>query len=109
MFRWLQKKLVKSSEQKFNAFINLSHNFIKYAENRELTNPTPIDIGVKFDFPDIGTKLTHIRQELSALNEEGYNDETWIKVLDIDMECRKLWAIAYGGSNLKYNSEFKYE
>lgn len=37
MFQWLQKKLVKSSEQKFNAFINLSHNFIKYAENRELT------------------------------------------------------------------------
>jgi hypothetical protein len=30
-------------------------------------------------------------------------------ILDIDMEYRKLWAIAYGGSNLKYNSEFKQE
>jgi hypothetical protein len=107
MFQWLRKKLVKGSKEKFNAFLDLSYNFIKYAEKREFINPTPIDIGAKFDFPHIGTKLSYMSQEIFALNKEGYNSETWGKALDLDTECRKLWAIAYGGSNLKYNSEFK--
>jgi len=29
------------------------------------------------------------------------------KLLDLDMECRRLWAIAYGGSDLKYNKMFE--
>ena len=45
--------------------------------------------------------------QLAGLSEEGYSPETMSKLLDLDMECRRLWAIAYGGSDLKYNKTFE--
>ena len=45
--------------------------------------------------------------QLSGLSQDGYSPETMSKLLDLDMECRRLWAIAYGGSDLKYNKTFE--
>jgi hypothetical protein len=36
----------------------------------------------------------------------GYNDQTMSALLDLDMNCRRLFANVYGGSDLKYNSKF---
>lgn len=106
MFKWLRDKMLTGSESEFNKCIDMCHTFIKFAERQEMLNPTPIDIGQKFDFPDIHTKLNYMSDQLSGLSKEGYSPETMSKLLDLDMECRRLWAIAYGGSDLKYNSEF---
>ena len=45
-------------------------------------------------------------QKLSDLNGQGYSPKTMSDLLDLDMECRRMWAIAYGGSDLKYNKTF---
>ena len=107
MFKWLRDKMLSGSEGEFNKCIDMCHTFIKFAEEREMLSPTPIDIGAKFDFPNISTKLIYMSDQLRGFSQEGYSPETMSKLLDLDMECRRLWAIAYGGSDLKYNKTFE--
>lgn len=107
MLKWLRSKMLKSSEKEFHKCIDMCHTFIKFAEGQEMLNPTPIVIGAKFDYPNITTKLNYMSDQLAGLNQEGYSPETMSKLLDLDMECRRLWAIAYGGSDLKYNKTFE--
>jgi hypothetical protein len=106
MFSWLKGKVLKSSEEDFKNRIDVCYAFIKFAQGKELLTPTPIDVGIKFDFPNISTKLGYMYDELRSLSEGGYNTKTMNKLLDLDMECRKLWATAYGQSNSKYNKTF---
>ena len=106
MLKWLRNKLIKGSEKEFNKCLDMCHAFLKYAETQEKLNPTQMEIGVKFGYPDLSVKLSYMSDELAGLNKEGYSPETMSKLLDCDMECRRLWAIAYGGSDLKYNSKF---
>jgi len=106
MFKWLRDKMLTGSEDEFNKCISMCHAFIKFAEEQEMLSPTPIDIATKFDYPNISTKLSYMHTELEVLNQDGYSPETMSKLLDLDMECRRLWAIAYGGSDLKYNKTF---
>jgi len=107
MFKWLRNKMIKGSENEFRKCIDMCHTFIRFAEEQEMLNPTPIDIGAKFDYPNITAKLIYMSDQLSRLSQEGYSPETMSKLLDLDMECRRLWAIAYGGSDLKYNKTFE--
>jgi len=98
--------MIKGSETEFNKCIDMCHTFIKFAESQERLSPTPIDIGAKFDYSNISTKLLNMSDKLSGLSQDGYSPEAMSKLLDLDMECRRLWAIAYGGSDLKYNKTF---
>ena len=107
MFKWLRDKMLTGSEGEFNKCIDMCHTFIKFAEKKEMQSPTPIDIGARFDYPDISSKLNYMYTQLSGLSQDGYSPETMRKLLDLDMECRRLWAIAYGGSDLKYNKTFE--
>ena len=107
MFKWLRDKINLASEAEFNKGIGMCHAFIKFAESQETLSPTSIDISTKFGYPNLSVKLSYMSDELGGLNGEGYSPETMSKLLDLDMECRRLWAIAYGGSNLKYNSKFE--
>ena len=84
----------------------MCHTFLKYAEIQERLNPSSMEIGIKFGYPDLSVKFSYMSEELAGLSRDGYSSETMSKLLDYDMECRKLWAIAYGGSDLKYNSKF---
>lgn len=99
--------MIKGSENEFRKCIDMCHNFIKFAEEQEMLSPTPIDIGQKFDYPNISTKLNYMSDQLAGFNQGGYSPESMSKLLDLDMECRRLWAIAYGGSDLKYNKTFE--
>ena len=99
--------MIKGSENEFRKCVDMCHTFIKFAEGQEMLNPTSIDVGAKFDYPNISTKLNYMSIQLADLSEEGYSPETMSKLLDLDMECRRLWAIAYGGSDLKYNKTFE--
>jgi hypothetical protein len=107
MFKWLRDKMLTGSEGEFRKCIDMCHTFIKFAEEQEMLNPTPIDIGAKFDYPNISTKLNYMSDQLAGLSSDGYSPETMSKLLDLDMECRRLWAIAYGQKDLKYNKTFE--
>jgi hypothetical protein len=106
MFKWLKEKVLKGSEEDFKKRIDACYAFIKFAQEKELLSPTPIEVGIKFDFPNISTKLGYMYDELRSLSESGYNVKEMGKLSDLDMECRKLWATAYGQSNSKYNKTF---
>ena len=40
------------------------------------------------------------------LSMSPYNSDNMSKLLDLDMNCRRMFANVYGGSDLKYNSKF---
>ena len=107
MFKWLRDKMLSGSEDEFNKCIDMCHAFIKFAQEQEMQNPSPIDVGTKFGYPDLSAKYFDMLDQLSGFNQEGYSPEAMSKLLDLDMECRRLWAIAYGGSDLKYNKMFE--
>jgi hypothetical protein len=50
--------------------------------------------------------INALEEQNTRLMEMGYNDQTMSTLLDLDMNCRRLFANVYGGSDLKYNSKF---
>ena len=40
------------------------------------------------------------------LRAEGFNKNSMSRLLDLDMNCRRVFANVYGGSDLKYNDKF---
>ena len=61
--------MIKGSENEFRKCIDMCHNFIKFAEEQEMLSPTPIDIGQKFDYPNISTKLNYMSDQLAGFNQ----------------------------------------
>ncbi len=98
--------MIKGSENEYHKCIDMCHKFIKFAEQQELLKPTALDIDRKFDIPDLSSKLINMSQDLSKFSSQGYSSENMSDLLDLDMECRRMWSIAYGGSDLKYNKTF---
>ena len=107
MLKWLRDKMISGSEEEFNKCIDMSYTFIKYAQEEERLSPSSIEVGHRFGFPDLSTKYYPMIDQLLGLSKKGYSPKTMSELLDLDMECRRLWAIAYGGSDLKYNKTFE--
>ena len=93
MFKWLRDKLL-STEEGFNTGLDRNTNFLEYAKS-------------------FSNNSSEIEETIYALETEnmrlwtiGYNDQTMSALLDLDMNCRRLFANVYGGSDFKYNSKF---
>ena len=93
MFKWLRDKLL-SSEEGFNTGVDRNTNFLEYAKS-------------------FSSNSREIEEIIYALETEnirlwtiGYNDQTMSALLNLDMNCRRLFANVYGGSDFKYNSKF---
>ena len=93
MFKWLRDKLL-STEEGFNTGLDRNTNFLEYAKS-------------------FSNNSSEIEETIYALETEnmrlwtiGYNDQTMSASLDLDMNCRRLFANVYGGSDFKYNSKF---
>ena len=93
MFKWLRDKLL-STEEGFNTGLDRNTNFLEYAKSFSNNTPEIIDT------------INALDEENTRLMEMGYNDQTMSTLLDLDMNCRRLFANVYGGSDLKYNSKF---
>ena len=93
MFKWLRDKLL-NTEEGFNKGLDRNTNFLEFAKS--FSNNTP----------EIVDTINSLEEENTRLMEMGYNDQTMSALLDLDMNCRRLFANVYGGSDLKYNSQF---
>lgn len=94
MFKWLRDKLIKGSEEEFNRGLERNNNFLDFA----------------LSFNNNSEELNNLLYTLSAENRRlwkfGYTQKTMSNLLDLDMNCRRLFANIYGGSDLKYNKKF---
>jgi hypothetical protein len=94
MFKWLRDKLIKGDEESFNKGLDRTTNFLEFAKS--FTNNTD----------QVNQIIYALETENMRLWTFGYNEQTMSKLLDVDMNCRRLFANVYGGSDLKYNNKF---
>jgi len=94
MFKWLRDKMIKGSEEEFNKGLDRNLNFLEFAKS--FSNNTQ----------EVNDLLYAMESENMRLWTFGYNQDNMSKLLDLDMNCRRLFANVYGGSDLKYNKKF---
>jgi len=94
MFKWLRDKVLRGDEESFNKGLDRNTNFLEFAKS--FTSNTD----------EVNQIIYALETENMRLWTFGYNDKTMSKLLDLDMNCRRLFANVYGGSDFKYNSKF---
>lgn len=94
MFKWLRNKLLKGSKEEFEKGLDRNTNFLEFAKS--FSNNSS----------EINDTIYALESENMRLWTFGYNDQTMSKLLDLDMNCRRMFANVYGGSDLKYNKKF---
>jgi hypothetical protein len=94
MFKWLRDKVLRGDEESFNKGLDRNTNFLEFAKS--FTSNTD----------EVNQIIYALETENMRLWTFGYNDKTMSKLLDLDMNCRRLFANVYGGSDFKYDSKF---
>ena len=94
MFKWLRDKVLSGDEESFNKGLDRNTNFLEFAKS--FTNNTD----------EVNQIIYALETENMRLWTFGYNEKTMSKLLDLDMNCRRLFANVYGGSDFKYDSKF---
>ena len=94
MFKWLRDKVLRGDEESFNKGLDRNTNFLEFAKS--FTNNTD----------EVNQIIYALETENMRLWTFGYNEKTMSKLLDLDMNCRRLFANFYGGSDFKYDSKF---
>jgi hypothetical protein len=94
MLKWLRDKLMKGDEESFNKGLDRNTNFLEFAKS--FTSNTD----------EVNQIIYALETENMRLWTFGYNEKTMSKLLDLDMNCRRLFANVYGGSDFKYDSKF---
>ena len=94
MFKWLRDKVLRGDEESFNKGLDRNTNFLEFAKS--FTSNTD----------EVNQIIYALETENMRLWTFGYNEKTMGKLLDLDMNCRRLFANVYGGSDFKYDSKF---
>ena len=94
MFKWLRDKVLRGDEESFNKGLDRNTKFLEFAKS--FTSNTD----------EVNQIIYALETENMRLWTFGYNEKTMSKLLDLDMNCRRLFANVYGGSDFKYNSKF---
>ena len=94
MLKWLRDKLISGSQEEYEKGIDRNTNFLEFAKS--FGNNTDITI----------QQLMALETDNMMLSMSPYNSDNMSKLLDLDMNCRRMFANVYGGSDLKYNSKF---
>jgi hypothetical protein len=94
MLKWLRDKIISGSQEEYERGIDRNTNFLEFAKS--FGNNTDITI----------QQLMALETDNMILSMSPYNSDNMSKLLDLDMNCRRMFANVYGGSDLKYNSKF---
>lgn len=94
MLKWLRDKLMRGDKETFNTGLDRNTNFLEFAKS--FSNNTDAILQTIYTL-----EIENIR-----LRTFGYNEKNMSKLLDLDMNCRRLFANVYGGSDFKYDSKF---
>ena len=94
MFKWLRDKLITGSKEEYEKGLDRNTNFLEFAKSFNNNSD------------EVNNLIYALETENMRLWTLGYNDENMSKLLDLDMNCRRMFANVYGGSDLKYNGKF---
>ena len=96
MFKWLRDKINTGSETEYkNGLIR---------DELPITRPDLIEVSHARLLGDID--LMRLMQKNNELSMLDYSPDNMSRLLDLDMECRRIWGVTLKQSDLKYNKTF---
>ena len=104
MFKWLKDKVNKRMNNEMHNCITQNLNFVYMVEARKYALKDDINEEVMSHVYMIKDQSENI-QNSKTEGDDFTNDESDI-LLKLNMDCRKLWANYFGGSDMKFDKEF---
>ena len=102
MFKWLSNKIDEKYKTEMQGCIKQNLRFVDYVRQQDDINPN-----INMFIDDI-INVSIIMQSKMAQGEELTSDNR-SQLLDVNMNCRRIWANEFGGSTWKFDKEFKTE
>jgi len=102
MFKWLSGKITEKYNKEMKGCIIQNLKFVNYVRSEDIINPN-IEIFID-EIKDVSLKM---QSKMDSGSELSSDDRS--KLLDVNMNCRRIWANEFGGSNFKFDKEFPTE
>ena len=104
MFKWLRDKINTGSENEYKNGLARNANFLNFLMNELPTRPEFDHLNHARILGDID--ITKLLEENNELYKLGYSPDNMTLLLDLDMNCRRIWGNVLRQSDLKYNKTF---
>jgi len=105
MFKWLRDKINTGSETEYKNGLIRNGNFFHFMRDElPINRPDLIEVSHARLLGDID--LMRLMQENNELSMLDYSPDNMSRLLDLDMECRRIWGVTLKQSDLKYNKTF---
>jgi hypothetical protein len=99
MLGWLRKKINKKIENEMGGCILQNLKFVEFYNNQDKLNPS-LDLFIE----EIERVSKFMKNKLDL--GEFLTSEDNSKLLDVNMNCRRIWANEFGGSDFKFDKQF---
>jgi len=99
MFGWLREKINKKMENEMRGCILQNFRFVEFYNSKDKLNPS---------LNSFVEEVDHVSRYMKNKLDSGVSlsSEDNSKLLDVNMNCRRIWANEFGGSDLKFDKEF---
>ena len=94
MFKWLKNKVQEKSDKEYKNGIKRIYNFLKFAK------------GSKDNHDQLKQDLLSIDTTINILEMSANEPKNMDKLLNVDMICRKIYEVEYGGKASEFNKKF---
>jgi len=94
MFNWLKKKVKDKTDKEYKNGIKRVRNFLKFAT------------GFKDNHDQLKQDLLSMDTTLAILEMSPNEPKNMDRLLNVDMICRKIYEVEYGGKSSEFNKKF---
>ena len=99
LFKWLKDKMNKSMNSEMKGCILQNLRFVEYVNNQDKLNSS-IDQYIE----EINDVSINMKDKIDSGETLTSDDNS--KLLDVNMNCRRIWANEFGGGNFQFDKEF---
>ena len=94
MFNWLKKKVKDKTDNEYKNGIKRIYNFLKFAN------------GSKDNHDQLKQDLLSMDTTINILEMSSNEPKNMERLLNVDMICRKIYEVEYGGKSSEFNKKF---
>ena len=94
MLNWLKKKVQEKSDKEYKTGIKRIYNFLKFAK------------GNKDNHDQLKQDLLSMDTTINILEMSPNEPKNMDRLLNVDMICRKIYEVEYGGKVSEFNKKF---
>ena len=102
MFKWLSDKINEKYKTEMQGCIKQNLRFVDYVREQD-----DLNANINMFIDDINNVSIVMKSKMAQGEELTSDDRS--QLLDVNMNCRRIWANEFGGSNWKFDKVFKTE